>query len=249
MADDPKPDETPDERRTRRIEEARARMAEKRAKPAEPTIGDSEAPKAAPAANGANPAPPPTTKRRGGPLELDDIASDPLVVALVECFGDAVVSAKAMLGQRIVTVGKPAILDVMHFLKADSWTRFDFLVDLTAVHRPAEDPPFEVVYQLCSTATRERVRVKVGLGDGEPVPSVVGVWSTADWLEREAFDMFGIRFDGHPNLRRILLPEGWEGHPLRKEYPVEFRENAWVRENLNIVELPSDADFTGKFEV
>ena len=93
------------------------------------------------------------------------------------------------------------------------------------------------------------MRVKVGLEDGQPIASVVGIWSSADWLEREVFDMFGIVFEGHPDLRRILLPEGWEGHPLRKEYPVGFRENRWIRENLNIVELPADADFSGKFEV
>ncbi|MDP7385839.1 MAG: NADH-quinone oxidoreductase subunit C, partial [Nitrospinota bacterium] len=78
----------------------------------------------------------------------------------------------------------------------------------------------EVVYQLLALDRAERLRLKVRLADGEAAPSVVGVWRTADWLEREAFDMFGIEFEGHPDLRRILLPEDWEGFPLRKDYPV-----------------------------
>ena len=93
------------------------------------------------------------------------------------------------------------------------------------------------------------MRVKIGLADGTAAPTVSGIWGTADWLERECFDMFGIVFEGHPDLRRILLPDGWEGYPLRKDYPVEFRENRWIAENLNIHALPDDADFSGKVEI
>lgn len=97
---------------------------------------------------------------------------------------------------------------------------FTYLSDLCGVHYPERDRPVEVVYQLFSIERSERLRLKVRVADGEPVPSVSGVWRTANWLEREAYDMFGIEFEGHPDLRRILLPEDWEGHPLRKEYPV-----------------------------
>ena len=97
---------------------------------------------------------------------------------------------------------------------------FNYLSDLCGVHYPEREKPFEVVYQLFALDRSERLRLKVRLADGEAAPSVVGVWRTADWLEREAYDMFGIEFEGHPDLRRILLPEDWEGFPLRKDYPV-----------------------------
>ncbi len=97
---------------------------------------------------------------------------------------------------------------------------FNYLSDLCGVHYPEREKPFEVVYQLFALDRSERLRLKVRLADGEAAPSVVEVWRTADWLEREAYDMFGIEFEGHPDLRRILLPEDWEGFPLRKDYPI-----------------------------
>jgi NADH-quinone oxidoreductase subunit C len=187
----------------------------------------------------------PATKAKAT-AETVDISSDPTVIALCEAIGDALVAAVAILKQPIVTVRKDAIIDALSHLRDGG---FDLLLDVTAVHRPEETPVFEVVYQLVSTRTGQRLRVKAGLADGESIASACSVWPGADWLEREVYDMFGIVFDGHPDLRRILLPEGWEGHPLRKEYPLEFRENDWVRTHLNIVELPPDADFSGKFEV
>ncbi|MBI2819954.1 MAG: NADH-quinone oxidoreductase subunit C, partial [Acidobacteria bacterium] len=93
---------------------------------------------------------------------------------------------------------------------------------------------FEVIYQLYSFSRNERLRVKVPLGEQEAVESVIPVWSGADWMEREVFDMFGIRFDHHPNLKRILLPDEWEGHPLRKDYSILQQDNRWVQENLHI---------------
>jgi NADH-quinone oxidoreductase subunit C len=222
--------ETPEQKRARRIAEARTKL------------------KGAAAPPPADVRPAAAKKVKGG-VETSDISGDPLVVALRERVGGGLLAAISMVGQRIVTVARAAQPGALRFLRDDARASFDLLLDVTAVHRPEEEPPFEVVYQLCSTSTRARLRVKVPLEDGEPVPTATSVWSTANWLEREAYDMFGIVFEGHPDLRRILLPEGWEGHPLRKEYPVEFRENRWTRENLNIVELPADADFTGKLEV
>lgn len=198
--------------------------------------------------SGESPAKPPPKRAKGG-VDVVDAADDKLVIRLRERFGDGIESAVTMVGQKIVTVSASIVTDALAYLKRDDEFRFDLLLDVTAVHRPTEDPPFELVYQLCSTSTLERVRVKIGLADGAAAPTVSGIWGTADWLERECFDMFGIVFEGHPDLRRILLPDGWEGHPLRKDYPVEFRENRWIAENLNIHALPDDADFSGKVEI
>ncbi len=108
------------------------------------------------------------------------------------------------------------------FLHDAEGARFDYCSDVSAVDWPArEGPRFDVVYCLYSTSTRQRVRVKARVADGQAVPSVAGVWAAANWLEREAYDMFGIPFAGHPDLRRILMPDEWQGHPQRKDYPLE----------------------------
>ena len=90
----------------------------------------------------------------------------------------------------------------------------------------------EVVYNLYSISRNERVRLKVGIAEGASVDSVTGVWPAANWMEREVYDLFGVNFRNHPDLRRILLPPDWEGHPLRKDYPLEFIENAWTKRHL-----------------
>src|SRR5256884_8656897 len=113
-------------------------------------------------------------------------------------------------------------------------TLFRSLSDLTAVDWPRREKRFDVVLNLYSFAKNERLRVKARAGDGEQVPSVAGVWPTANWLEREAFDMFGIIFAGHPNLTRILLPDEWQGYPLRKDYDIIEQDTSWVKENLGI---------------
>lgn len=113
------------------------------------------------------------------------------------------------------------IIDVCNYLKNDE--KFNFLSDLCGVHYPDKDKKFEVVYHIFSIENKQRLRLKVAVGTGEKVPSVTGVWATADWHERECFDLLGIEFSGHPNLKRILLPDDWEGHPLRKDYPLSGR--------------------------
>src|SRR5919197_592216 len=106
-------------------------------------------------------------------------------------------------------------------LRADTpELEFDFLTDLTAVDYPARPRRFDVVYHLYSMTRNHRLRLKATVGENETIPSVVAVWKAANWEERECFDMFGIVFSGHPDLRRILLPEDWEGFPLRKDYPL-----------------------------
>ena len=93
---------------------------------------------------------------------------------------------------------------------------------------------FDVVLNLYSVAKNERLRIKAHVGEGESVSSVSGVWPTANWLERECYDMFGIVFEGHPDLKRILLPDEWQGHPLRKDYDILQQDTAWIKENLGI---------------
>jgi NADH-quinone oxidoreductase subunit C len=112
--------------------------------------------------------------------------------------------------------------EAAHALQGDPSTAFDFLACLTGVDRSPAEPRFEVVYHLRSLGNRTRLvmRTRVG-GDAPSVPSVTGVWAAADWFEREAFDLLGISFPGHPDLRRLLLPADWEGYPLRRDYPLE----------------------------
>jgi NADH-quinone oxidoreductase subunit C len=119
--------------------------------------------------------------------------------------------------EAVLTLGREDLLPALEALRDDPELRLDFLSSVTATDRPGGDPRFWVAYELYSSAIRHRLRVKVGLAqDDAVVPSVVGLFPTADWLERETYDFFGIVFDGHPDLRRILLPDEWEGWPLRK---------------------------------
>lgn len=120
----------------------------------------------------------------------------------------------------IVVVQKERILDVLSFLRSEPGFDYTFLADITGTDEEAE-PRFRVVYNLYSPNTNKcRIRVKVRAADGEQVPSATSLWPAANWAEREVYDMFGIRFAGHPDLRRILMDERWEGHPLRKDYPI-----------------------------
>jgi NADH-quinone oxidoreductase subunit C len=111
---------------------------------------------------------------------------------------------------------------------------YDFLVDLTAVDYPQRERRFEIVYLLHNFALNRRVMLKTSAADREPVPSATAVHPGANWLEREVFDLFGIRFEGHPDLKRILLPDDWEGHPMRREANILDMDNAWVQRHLNI---------------
>ena len=116
-----------------------------------------------------------------------------------------------------VSVGREELLAALGSFRDDPGLRLDFLSSVTATDRPDGDPRFWVVYELSSTELHHRLRVKVGLSDEDPrVPSVTGLFPTADWHERETYDFFGVVFEGHPDLRRILLPDDWEGWPLRK---------------------------------
>jgi NADH/F420H2 dehydrogenase subunit C len=119
----------------------------------------------------------------------------------------------------ILYVNKDAIIEVLSFLKSTPGFEYGFLSDLTATDEEL-DPRFEVVYHVLSHSSMSRLRLKVRVADGVSVPTATGLWSAANWAEREVWDMFGIRFEGHPHLRRILLDDRWVGHPLRKDYPL-----------------------------
>lgn len=152
---------------------------------------------------------------------------NPTADRLREQFPDAVIAVREMAGEQTVVVDRENILEILRFLRDDEELQYNFLSDLTAVDFLGRVPRFEVVYHLLSMPNKRRVRLKVLVEDGTPAPSVVGVHPTANFLEREVYDLFGIEFDGHPSLRRILLPEDWEGYPLRKDYPLGYEPVAF----------------------
>jgi NADH-quinone oxidoreductase subunit C len=123
-------------------------------------------------------------------------------------------------GEAILWVAAAAVVKVMTFLRDDPKCLFKMLVDICGVDYPEREQRFEVVYNLLSLKHNLRLRVKVATGEDEPVPSVTGIYSVAGWFEREAWDLYGIYFSGHPDLRRILTDYGFEGHPLRKDFPL-----------------------------
>ena len=147
-------------------------------------------------------------------------------------FGSGIREASTYVGQNYMVVDGSIVYEALQLLREDEG--FDYCVDITAVHYPKREEQFDLVWILYSFPRNERIRVKTLLKDGASVPSVVALWSTSNWLEREVFDMFGIGFDGHPDLKRILLPDGWKGHPLRKDYPILQQDTEWVKINLGI---------------
>jgi NADH-quinone oxidoreductase subunit C len=148
----------------------------------------------------------------------------PLLQRLREKLPDAVLETHEKLGDATARVVRERIGEVMSFLRDDAVTGLDMLIDVTAVDYLGRDPRFEVVYHLYSLGHGHRLRVKAGVGEPCEIDSVIEIWPAANWMEREVWDMYGIRFTGHPDLRRLLLYEEFEGHPLRKDYPKERRQ-------------------------
>lgn len=176
---------------------------------------------------------PPVKKKEEGPKPAD-ASGHVLVKKLKAQFGEAIGEAVEFIGQLSVTVDGARIVQICDFLRLDKEVGFDYLSDLTCVHYPdRREAPFEIVYNLFSIASNERIRLKVRTS--EAVDSVTGVWPAANWLEREVFDLFGVRFTNHPDLRRLLLPPDWQGFPMRKDYPLEFVENTWTEEHLPVM--------------
>jgi NADH-quinone oxidoreductase subunit C len=151
--------------------------------------------------------------------EWQDASSDPLAQAVKEEFGDAVESARTFAGDLTFQVRRDAIAQVAASLKGKH--AFTYLVDIAGADYPKRTPRFDVVYHLYSFQANRRVRLRVMTDEASPVPTVCGVWRAANWPEREAYDMYGVRFEGHPDMTRILLWEGFNGYPLRKDFPVE----------------------------
>ncbi|MDQ6834170.1 MAG: NADH-quinone oxidoreductase subunit C [Chloroflexota bacterium] len=158
----------------------------------------------------------------------DELPAQPLahpaVQAVQQHFGDAIEDVVLFRDEVTIVLHKDAVHDALHLLRDDATLRYDMLIDLTGVDWRVRMPRFDVVYQLYSTDNRHRLRVKSGvnaLERGDSIATASDLWASANWMERECYDMFGINFAGHPDLRRILLPEDWnEGYPLRKDYPL-----------------------------
>lgn len=134
--------------------------------------------------------------------------------------------------QAILVVARELLAEIATYSRDDE--KFDWLSDLTAVDWPKREKRFDIVLNLYSLEKNERLRLKIHAAADDRVPSVQGVWATANWEEREVYDMFGVIFEGHPDLKRILLPDEWQGYPLRKDYDILKQDTAWVRENLGI---------------
>jgi NADH-quinone oxidoreductase subunit C len=226
---------TSDAEKAARIAEAKAKAAALKASAGEKTAAaNAAAPPATPTAAGAAAGAPkaPVKKKEDAPAPKD-ASAHPLVKRLRARFGDGITEATEFLNQLSIRVARSSIVEVCDALKRDAETPFNYLSDLTCVHYPDNfDEPFEIVYNLLSLGENARVRLKVSVAEGGGVASVTNVWSAANWMEREVFDLFGVKFENHPDLRRILLPPDWKGHPLRKDYPLEFVENGWTAKHL-----------------
>ena len=209
--------------------------------PTEPSVAKTPAaggepaskPPAPPAAPAAKPpaapvAPRPPAPPKEGPVPLDN----DLVKRYKEKFGPAILEAWTDRKQAILVVARELLAEIAVYSRDDE--KFDWLSDLTAVDWPKREKRFDIVLNMYSFEKNERLRLKAHAAADERVPSVQGIWSTANWMEREVYDMFGVVFEGHPDLKRILLPDEWQGHPLRKDYDILTQDTAWVRENLGI---------------
>jgi NADH-quinone oxidoreductase subunit C len=167
-----------------------------------------------------------------------------------------VIGASVAHGELTILARRESILDLLLFLKEDSLCRFETLVDVCAVDFPGDAERFEVVYHFLSMRLNQRLRVKVRTGETTPVPSAVSVFPAANWYEREAFDMFGVLFSGHPDLRRILTDYGFEGYPLRKDFPLSGRvevryddtQKRVVYEPVRLVQEYRNFDFLSPWE-
>lgn len=154
--------------------------------------------------------------------ELEQLKSHPALATLLAWKADAIAAAKFDREELTIWVKRESIRDACAVLRDDPRCPFNYLSDVTCLDWYPAEPRFEVVYHLFSIREKERVRLKVKLsGDGPAVESVFSVWPASNNFEREIYDLFGVRFSGHPNLERLLMPDDWEGHPLRKDYPVE----------------------------
>ena len=181
---------------------------------------------AAPAAKPAAPAAP-----AKAPVPVPIPWDSPMIAKLKSAYGSGI-EPLTYLGQNYMLVDRSLIPEILQVLRNEE--QFDYCVDLTAAHYPNREKQFDIIWVLYSFARNERIHVKTLITESETLPTSVPIWPTTNWLEREVFDMFGIKFDGHPDMKRILLPDGWKGHPLRKDYGILQQDNEWVQINLGI---------------
>jgi NADH-quinone oxidoreductase subunit C len=152
-------------------------------------------------------------------------AEEPIVAKLKSRFGESYRAEQVFRGQLSIWLDRSSFPDALRFLKTDPELLYVFLTDITAVdrhtHRQPGEPRFEVVYNLYSPTFNRRLLVKAWVDEGDSIASATALWRGANFMEREVYDMFGVIFSGHPNLERILTPDGWLGHPLRKDFPTQ----------------------------
>ena len=168
----------------------------------------------------------------------------------------ALIDAQVVGGELIATVSPANVVEFISFLQSDPGCQFTSLVDITAVDYPQREKRFEVVYHLLSMTQNQRIRIKLNVREGEIVPSITTLTPAANWFEREVFDMYGVMFSGHPDLRRILTDYGFRGHPLRKDFPttgyVEVRyddvEKRVIYEPVELVQEYRQFDFMSPWE-
>jgi NADH-quinone oxidoreductase subunit C len=214
MADEPKPSQEPETTPPEPKGASPTSPPKSASAPAAPTAGKPAA--AAPKA----PAPAQI------PLDND------LVRRYRERFGAAILDALEDRKQPYLVIDSAQLQDIARYSRDDE--KFDLLEDFTAVDWPRREKRFDLIAILYSFPHNIRLRLKMPVAADEQPRSLSEIWPTANWLEREIFDLFGIEFAGHPGLKRILLPDGWQGHPLRKDYDILQQDTAWVRENLGI---------------
>jgi NADH-quinone oxidoreductase subunit C len=159
-----------------------------------------------------------------------------VIAALAPLVPDASFEQVPAVDFATIYVPVDRLVDTCRALRDGDALRFTTIIEITAADYIPRQPRFEVVYHLLSIPHRARLRLKVRVQDRATVPSVQGIWKGAGWPEREVWDMFGIVFDGHPDLRRLLMPEDWDGHPARKDYPVQIQKSAQTYEPLEVSE-------------
>jgi len=170
---------------------------------------------------------------------MREFATEDLADYVAETLGESLVEHQMAYGELTLVVAPGDILGVLTFLRDDPQTQFVNLTDICGVDYPEREKRFDVVYHLLSPRQNQRIRVKVRVGEDDPVPSVCDVFAGSDWFEREAYDFYGILFTGHPDLRRILTDYGFEGHPLRKDFPLTgFVEVRYDEEKKQVVYEP-----------
>jgi len=192
------------------------------AKPAVPAAKPAAAAAKAPAAGGAEHAPraaPPAGP--SDPPPPADKTPPAFIASLQAAIPGAVAHISYWVGDWTIIVPVAEMLNVARHLRDAPDAAFDFCSDVTASDWPTRSERFDLIYCLYSTRHRHRIRMKTRVAENQPIPSVTPVWSAANWLEREVFDMFGVNFTGHPDRRRILMPDDWQGYPERKDYPLE----------------------------